>query len=262
MNVEPNNKPTVIKVGGSTLEDTGTTFQDIATRTKNGEQIVVVHGGGPEASQWLKKMDIESRFENGLRVTDEKVLPVVTAVYAGLINKRLVEALNNEGVQAVGLSGLDGEIITSNINNQALGYVGEPNQVNPKLLRTLFESGYTAVISPISFAITNGQRKTVNVNADSIASILAIALEAKKLLFLTDTDGVSDSNQERIPIISEDASLDLIANGIISGGMIPKVQACLAVVREGVQAQIVDGQRAGILLNLADQGTSFEIKSG
>ena len=144
MNVEPNNKPTVIKVGGSTLEDTGTTFQDIATRAKNGEQIVVVHGGGPEASQWLKKMDIESRFENGLRVTDEKVLPVVTAVYAGLINKRLVEALNNEGVQAVGLSGLDGEIITSNINNQALGYVGEPNQVNPKLLRTLFESGYTS----------------------------------------------------------------------------------------------------------------------
>ena len=242
MNVEPNNKPTVIKVGGSTLEDTGTTFQDIATRAKNGEQIVVVHGGGPEASQWLKKMDIESRFENGLRVTDEKVLPVVTAVYAGLINKRLVEALNNEGVQAVGLS----------------GYVGEPNQVNPKLLRTLFESGYTPVISPISFAITNGQRKTVNVNADSIASILAIALEAKKLLFLTDTDGVSDSNQERIPIISEDASLDLIANGIISGGMIPKVQACLAVVREGVQAQIVDGQRAGILLNLADQGTLFK----
>lgn len=262
MNVEPNNKPTVIKVGGSTLEDTGTTFQDIATRAKNGEQIVVVHGGGPEASQWLKKMDIESRFENGLRVTDEKVLPVVTAVYAGLINKRLVAALNDEGIQAVGLSGLDGEIVTSITSDKELGYVGKPDQVNPNLLKMLLENDYIPIISPISFVVTNGQRKTVNVNADSVASILAIALEAKMLLFLTDTDGVSDLNQKRIPIISKDASLDLIANGIINGGMIPKVQACLEVGKHGIQAQIVNGQRAGILLDLADHGTSFEIKSG
>lgn len=249
--------PLVIKIGGSTLGSADTTFRDVAELAKSGAVPVVVHGGGAEASRWLEAMQIPSRFERGLRVTDEKVLPVVVAVFAGLVNKRIVAAINAAGARAVGLCGADGRMLECTLADPALGFVGEPVAVHPEAIRALHVAGIIPVIGPIGFVPGAGADQLVNVNADTVAGSIAAAVDAERLVFLTDVEGVRGADGAVKPALDEATARKLIADGTIAGGMIPKVEACLHALSLGVTAQIVDGRNSGMLLASAGAGTTF-----
>lgn len=244
------NGPLVIKIGGSTLGEADSTFRDIGALVRSGVIPVVIHGGGAEASRWLEAMGIPSRFERGLRVTDERVLPVVVAVFAGLVNKRIVAALNAAGAPAAGLSGADGRLLECRLADPALGFVGEPTAVHPAAILALRDAGIVPVISPIGFVPgpASVPDQLVNVNADTVAGNIAAALGAERLVFLTDVEGVRGPDGAILPTLSGAEAARLIADGTISGGMIPKVENCLHAARLGVPAQIVDGRRPGALL--------------
>ena len=249
--------PLVIKIGGSTLGSTDTTFRDVAALAKAGDVPVVVHGGGAEASRWLERMNIPSKFERGLRVTDEDVLPVVVAVFAGLVNKRIVASINAAGALAVGMCGADGRILECRLADPAFGFVGEPERVHPAAISALHSAGIIPVIGPIGFVPGGPADQLVNVNADTVAGNIAAALGASKLVFLTDVDGVRGADGERIAELNDQRSRALIADGTIAGGMIPKVEACLHALALGVEVQIVDGRQDGALTRLEGAGTIF-----
>lgn len=251
------NRPLVIKIGGSTLGDADTTFRDVAELARRGDIPIVVHGGGAEASRWLESMQIPSRFERGLRVTDDRVLPVVVAVFAGLVNKRIVAAINGSGAIAAGLCGADGRILECRIADPELGFVGEPLKVNTTAVLALREAGVIPVIGPIGCVPGEGADQLVNINADTVAGNIAAAIGARQLVFLTDVDGVRGADGVVIPSLSTAAARDLIADGTISGGMIPKVEACLHAAGLGVNVRIVDGRSSGMLLATEGAGTSF-----
>ncbi len=250
-------RPLVIKIGGSTLGDADTTFRDVAELARRGDIPVVVHGGGAEASRWLEAMQIPSRFERGLRVTDERVLPVVVAVFAGLVNKRIVAAINGNGVRAVGLCGADGRVLECRIAAPELGFVGEPMTVNTAAITALRDAGIVPVIGPIGCVPGDGPDQLVNINADTVAGNIAAALQARQLVFLTDIDGVRGADGRVIPQLTGAAARALIADGTVSGGMIPKVEACLHAAGLGVPAQVVDGRSSGMLLASEGAGTTF-----
>ena len=251
--------PLVVKIGGSTLGSADSTFRDVAALAQSGRIPVVVHGGGAEASKWLHAMDIPSHFERGLRVTDAAVLPVVVAVFAGLVNKRIVSAINGAGAPAVGLSGADGRILECRIADEVLGFVGEPVCVRVAAIEALRTAGIIPVISSIGVVpVPDAADQLVNVNADTVAGEIAAALNAERLVFLTDTDGVHDADGRVIASLDAHQTMALIASGTISGGMIPKVEACMHALGLGVPVQIVDGRSAGALTRLAGHGTSFE----
>jgi acetylglutamate kinase len=251
------NRPLVIKIGGSTLGEADSTFRDVAALARQGNVPVVVHGGGAEASRWLEAMHIPSRFERGLRVTDEPVLPVVVAVFAGLVNKRIVAAINASGATAVGLSGVDGRLLTCRLADPALGFVGEPIAVNAVAIDALRKAGLVPVIAPIGAVPVEGAAdQLVNVNADTVAGAIAAAVGGERLIFLTDIDGVRGRDGSIIPQLTAAEAAALIAEGVISGGMIPKVEACLHAAALGVPAQIVDGRLSGALLATAGAGTT------
>jgi len=249
------NGPLVIKIGGSTLGAADTTFRDVAAMARDGDVPVVVHGGGAEASRWLEAMSIPTRFERGLRVTDEQVLPVIVAVFAGLVNKRIVAAINAAGASAVGLSGADGRILECRLAAPELGFVGEPVRTRPGAIRALLEAGIVPVISSIGFIPGDETDQLVNVNADTVAGEIAAALAARELVFLTDVAGVRGADGAVIAQLDTAAARRLIADGVIAGGMIPKVEACLHAVALGVPVSIVDGREAGNLLHPAGRGT-------
>lgn len=250
-------RPLVIKIGGSTLGDADTTFRDVAELAKRGDIPVVVHGGGAEASRWLESMQIPSRFERGLRVTDERVLPVVVAVFAGLVNKRIVAAINGNRATAVGFCGADGRVLECRIADPALGFVGDPVKVNTATITALRDAGIIPVIGPIGCVPGDGADQLVNINADTVAGNIAAALQARQLVFLTDIDGVRGSDGSVIPALASARARELIADGTISGGMIPKVEACLHAAGLGVPVQIVDGRSSGMLLATEGAGTVF-----
>jgi acetylglutamate kinase len=249
--------PLVIKIGGSTLGAADTTFRDVAELSKRGEVPVVVHGGGAEASRWLEAMNIPSRFERGLRVTDEKVLPVVVALFAGLVNKRIVAAINAAGASAVGLCGADGRTLECLLADPELGFVGEPVAVHPEAILALHGAGIIPVIGPIGCVPGDGADQLVNINADTVAGNIAAALGASRLVFLTDVEGVRGGDGEVIRSLSEAKARELIADGTIAGGMIPKVEACLHALALGVPVQVVDGRSSGMLLATQGAGTTF-----
>lgn len=250
--------PLVIKIGGSTLGSADTTFEDVAALSKRDDVPVVVHGGGAEASRWLEAMSIPSRFERGLRVTDDRVLPVVVAVFAGLVNKRITATINANGATAVGLSGADGRILECTLAYPELGFVGEPAAVHPEAIRALLGAGIIPVISSIGYVPSDGRPdQLVNVNADTIAGSIAAALGARQLVFLTDVEGVRGADGARIPELAASRANELIADGTIAGGMIPKVQACLHALSLGVPVQIADGRQPHALLHLEGAGTRF-----
>ncbi|MBA4180620.1 MAG: acetylglutamate kinase [Anaerolinea sp.] len=249
--------PAVIKIGGSTLGSTDTTFADVAEMARSGDIPIVVHGGGAEASRWLEAMSIPSRFERGLRVTDGRVLPVVVAVFAGLVNKRIVAAINASGASAVGISGADGRTLECRIASPELGYVGEPVKVHPEAVLALRAAGMVPVVAPIGCVPGEGADQLVNVNADTVAGNIAAAVGASKLVFLTDIDGVRGTENTVAAMLSEAVARAWIADGTIAGGMIPKVEACLHALALGVPVQIVDGRRAHSLRQLDGSGTTF-----
>ncbi len=249
--------PLVIKVGGSTLGAADSTFRDIAALDRAGARPIVVHGGGAEASRWLDAMGVESRFIDGLRATDERALPVIVAVFAGLVNKRIVSALNGAGARAVGLSGADGRTLACERRRPELGFVGTPVAVHPEAALALRAAGFTPVVSPVGFVPGEDGDQLVNVNADEAAGWIAGAVDACEVVFLTDVEGVRGEDGAVQRELGAAAVRALRQRGVIAGGMIPKVEACLLAAARGVPSHIIDGRVAGALLDRAGRGTVF-----
>ncbi|UYQ71811.1 acetylglutamate kinase [Pelagibacterium flavum] len=259
------NKTVVIKYGGHAMGDPelGKAFaRDVALLKQSGVNPIVVHGGGPQIGDMLKKLGIESKFEGGLRVTDKRTVEIVEMVLAGSINKEIVAMINAEGEWAIGLCGKDGNMVfaekankkyvdpTSNIERVLdLGFVGEPVEIDRTLLDLLARSEMIPVIAPVA---PGRDGNTYNINADTFAGAIAGAVFAKRLLFLTDVPGVLDKDGELIPELSVREAQQLIADGTISGGMIPKVETCIEALDRGVEGVvIVNGKTAhSVLLEL------------
>lgn len=238
----------VIKIGGSTLGHGDTSLSDVVALQTRGTNVVVVHGGGAEISKWLSRLGLESRFVDGLRVTGDEELRVVTAVLAGLVNKMLVAQILEHGGKAVGLSGVDGGFVTAAITNPALGNVGEINCVDPRLLNTLLGAGFIPIVSTVCWSPVGGHSDILNVNADDVAAEVAIAIGASSLIYLTDVPGILDSAGQVISHVSAHAVEPLIGAGTIRGGMIPKARACMRASRHMPRTRIIDGTAMHALL--------------
>jgi acetylglutamate kinase len=236
------NKPIVVKIGGSTLGSHDTTLEDLVALQKEGETLVVVHGGGDLITEWLSRLGIATRFEKGLRVTDHETLQVVVAVLCGLVNKELVAAIQSLGGRAMGISGIDGRLIEARVKD---GYIGEVVRINPAPIEILLKEGYIPVVAPSGFGGDGGR---LNINADSAAGEIAAAFGAERLILLTDVAGVMDGSGELLHRLSPDEASSLIASGVVSGGMIPKVEACLRALSTVPITQIVDGRLPHALL--------------
>lgn len=230
----------VVKIGGSTLNSDNTTIDDLVSLQKRGLSLVVVHGGAQEVSHWLTRLGISTNFIRGLRVTDAKTLEVVTAILAGLVNKELVAAIETHGGKAVGLSGVDGALIQSEIKNPELGYAGKVVKVDITPLEVLMEAGYIPVISPVSLGLA--KEPILNVNGDTVAGELAAALSANRLIFLTDTEGICDSSGKVVARLNSVEAKELLASGVASGGMIPKIESCLRALSTVPVTRIIDGR--------------------
>ena len=246
----------VIKYGGHAMGEQALAdgfARDIVLLKQIGAFPIVVHGGGPQIGAMLKRLAIESEFIDGLRVTDKPTVEVVEMVLAGAINKGIVAAINRAGGRAIGMSGKDADLIRakklshiaretdSNVEKVIdLGYVGDPERVNGEVLIELAKTGIVPVIAPIGF---DDEGATYNINADTAAGAVAAAVKAKRLLMLTDVAGVLDANGNRLEDISADLARSMIKEGVIKGGMIPKIETCLDAVQEGVEASVIlDGR--------------------
>ncbi len=231
----------VIKMGGGTIGATDTTYQDVVSLSKSEISPVIVHGGGSTVTEWLSDLGIKTNFVNGLRITDENVLKVVTAVLTGLVNKNIVASIQRSDGRALGISGIDDAMVIAEIQDPELGQVGIIKQVDPNLILAAIDNGMIPVIAPIS--LTPGPKfSVVNVNADSVAGAIASSLKSEKVVFLTDVPGIMDGTGKVIPLIYGDEVPGLIAEKVIVGGMIPKVEACLNAIKHTGSAQIVDGR--------------------
>jgi len=248
-------QPIVVKIGGSTLGNHDTTLEDLVKLQKQGVPLVVIHGGGKEISNWLARLGIPTTFANGLRVTDAKALKVVTAVLSGLVNKELVVAIHALTGKAVGLSGADGNLLRASIKNPNLGYVGEIISTDPSLPKALLDKGYMPVIAPISFGHDRDKMTLLNVNGDAAAGEIAAALSADRLIFLTDVDGVYDDSGKMLSRINIAEAEKMLATGIASGGMIPKIEACIRALTTVPITRIINGKAAHALLNEINNGT-------
>ena len=244
-----NGKTIVIKYGGNAMtkpQQIQSIMQDITLLKYVGMNPIVVHGGGPEINKLLKIMQVESRFHNGLRITDEATMEVVQMVLTGKINKDIVSKLNALGGKAIGLCGMDGGLIQAEkmepVNGVDLGLVGKITHINSKMLELLSADEYIPIVAPIG---TGPDGTAYNINADTAAGEIAAAMKAEKLIFLTDIDGICrepDNPSTLISSISIKEVHDLMKSGIISGGMIPKVEGCIKGIQMGVnRTHILNG---------------------
>jgi acetylglutamate kinase len=269
-------KTVVIKYGGHAMGDKRLAqdfARDIVLIKQVGPNPVVVHGGGPQIAKLLDRLKITSSFVDGLRVTDEATVEVVEMVLSGSINKKLVTDINHAGGTAVGLSGKDGNLMIakklerkkkdpdSHIEKVLdLGFVGEPDEMNPNVLETILASDLIPIVAPIGVGRSG---ETYNVNADTAAGAVAGAMGAMRLLLLTDVAGVLDANGELIPRLTISAARDLIQNGTIAGGMIPKIETCIGAIEQGVEGVVIlDGRvpHAVLLELFTDQGAGTLIE--
>jgi len=240
----------VVKYGGAAMKDSNLkdkVIRDVVFLSCVGLRPILVHGGGPEINSWLGKLGIEAQFKNGLRVTDAPTMDVVEMVLVGRVNKEIVALINQAGGMAVGLCGKDGNLITARPQgDEGIGFVGEVSSVNIKILETLSSNGYIPVVSSVA-ADETGQ--AYNINADTVAGEIAAALGA---ILLTDTRGILKDYHDPstlIPKIDIREARQLIADGIVSGGMIPKVNCCVRSLAQGVKAShIIDGRIPHALL--------------
>lgn len=255
-------RPVVVKIGGNALGPEDTTFRDAVTLQKSGVPVVVVHGGGATITKWLERQGVETRFERGRRVTDQAGLDVATAVLCGLTNKALVAAVNAAGGRAVGISGVDAGTVLARVEDPELGRVGEVESVDPALIRCLLDGGFMPVVAPVSLESPADSGKLLNVNADTVAAAIAGALGAERLVFLTDVAGVWDKDKKVIPSLTTKDVRRLIDDGVIAGGMIPKVEACTAALTYVGAAQIVDGRQAGALPQALENKTGTLVVHG
>lgn len=233
-------KPIVVKIGGSTFGSGDTFVEDLVALHGEGQAMVVVHGGASEVTDWLARQGIATRIVDGLRVTDREALRVVVAVLCGAVNKEIVAAIQSRGGRAMGLSGIDGRLIEAKIKSEEFGYIGEVVNINPGPIEITLKEGYIPVVAPSGFGVE--EKMYLNVNADPAAGALAAALGAERLIVLTDVAGVMDGAGKLIPRLSSDEARSLIASGVVAGGMIPKVEACLRALESVPLAHIVDGR--------------------
>ena len=246
----PPNGTIVVKIGGSTLGEHDTTLQDLVSLQQDGANPVVVHGGGKIISDWMASQNVRPVFKDGLRVTDRDSLQIVVAVLAGLINKQLVSELAAAGARALGLSGADGNMLVAKVKDPRLGYVGEVAAVDTKPIRIAIDAGFIPVIAPVARCPIDDPiypNSLMNINADTAAGEIASALSADRLYFLTDVEGVLDRGRRLIPRITERQADSLTSSGTISGGMIPKIEACVRALRSGSTSHIIDGRSPGAL---------------
>lgn len=244
---EYNNRVVVVKYGGNAMTNDllkQAVMKDIVLLSLVGIKVVLVHGGGPEINAMLEKTGKESRFVNGLRYTDEETVDIVQMVLAGKVNKDLVSMLQSHGGKAIGLCGLDGGLIKAEQLDPDLGYVGEITEVNPEIIQNALDSGYIPVVSTVGGG-TDG--KTVyNINADTAAARIAAEMKAANLILLTDIKGLLEDKDDENTIIRTVGVSEvpyLKKQGIISGGMIPKIDCCVEAVRRGVKkTNIIDGR--------------------
>jgi acetylglutamate kinase len=255
----------VVKFGGNAMGDDDAMAEfarDMVLMRQVGVNPVIVHGGGPMINDMLKRLGIESDWVRGKRVTDKATVEVVEMVLAGLVNKRIVQAINDEGGRAVGISGKDDDLMVCIPDDPELGFVGRPVQMKVQVIRDLCDAGIIPVIAPIGTGVNDNE--TFNVNGDTAAGAIAGALQADRLLLLTDVAGVKDSNGEIMTQISPEQVRDMIADGTIAGGMIPKTETALEALDRGVRAVVIlDGRmpNATLLELFTDHGAGSIIRS-
>lgn len=234
----------VVKFGGNAMGDDeamATFARDIVLMRQVGVNPVVVHGGGPMINAMLEKFDIKSEFVRGKRVTDKAVVEVVEMVLSGLVNKRIVQAINAEGGRAAGLSGKDANLMICDVPEPELGYVGMPAKLDTSLLRTLMADEVIPVIAPVGVGHDGA---TLNINGDTAAGAIAAALQADRLLLLTDVSGVKNADGEVLTELTPTQITELTADGVIVGGMIPKTETALRAIKGGVSAVVILDGRA------------------
>ena len=263
-----NNKIIVVKYGGNAMlndELKEAVMGDLVLLSLVGVKVVLVHGGGPEITEMLNKVGKKSQFVDGLRVTDQESVEIVQMVLAGKVNKNLVNLLQNKGGKAIGLCGIDGKMIKAKKADERLGFVGEITDVNVEPVLDLLEKGYIPVVSTVGF---DEENNTYNINADTVAARLAGELKAESLISMTDIVGLlqdKDDPSTLIPKVYVSDAPKLIRDGVISGGMIPKVNCCIEAIRRGVKKVfIIDGRIPHSILieTLTDEGVGTMFVSG
>ena len=261
-------KIVVIKYGGNAMINEQLkqqVMEDIALLWLIGVKVVLVHGGGPEISQTLKRLGKEAVFVDGLRVTDKETVDIVQMVLAGKINKSLVNLIQMKGGHAVGLSGIDGGIIEAKMKNEVLGYVGEITKIRTQPITDLLEKNYIPVISTVA---SDRQGNTYNINGDTAAAYIAGALGAERLIMMTDIAGIlkdKDDPSTLIPVVTVEEAKQLQTDGIVSGGMIPKIECCIEALEHGVKhVVIMDGRIPHSILMelLTDEGAGTMVMKG
>ncbi|MGA1180711.1 MAG: acetylglutamate kinase [Marivivens sp.] len=255
----------VVKFGGNAMGDAEAMAEfarDIVLMRQVGVNPVVVHGGGPMINDLLNRLGIKSEFVRGKRVTDQATVEVVEMVLTGLVNKRIVQAIMDEGGRAVGLSGKDDDLMVCEADDPELGFVGRPIEMNVQVLRDLFTAGIIPVVAPVATGMD--PLETFNVNGDTAAGAIAGALKADRLLLLTDVPGVKDASGEIVTQLSPEQVKAMIADGTISGGMIPKTETALKAIEDGVRAVVIlDGRlpNAALLELFTEHGAGSIIRS-
>ncbi|WP_300801090.1 acetylglutamate kinase [uncultured Desulfovibrio sp.] len=238
----------VIKFGGHAMDKEALCAafaEDLAFLSAEGTRCVIVHGGGPQISALLERLHIESRFENGLRVTDEATMQAVEMVLCGQVNKDVVRRFAAHGARAAGISGRDGGLLLASVRQPALGRVGEVDKVDPALVECLLAGGFVPVVAPVA---SDAAGQPLNINADTAAGALAGALHADYFVLISDVPGVLDGEKRLIPTLDRARSQSLMDEGVICGGMIPKVGSCLHALDAGCRrALILDGREPGSL---------------
>jgi len=243
----------VIKYGGSVMNHNilrDAVFRDIALLSIVGVRPVIVHGGGPEINIWLKKLNIQPKFKNGLRVTDEETMEIVEMVLMGRVNKKIVQGINKTGASAIGISGLDGNLIQAReLEGKSHGLVGDISKINSKILDPIIENGHIPVISSIG---SSKEGINLNINADYVAGELAASINAEKLILLTDTPGILEDKKDHNSLMKQinlKEARKCIEENIISEGMKPKTECCIRAIAQGVKAaHIIDGRIEHALL--------------
>lgn len=244
-------RPVVVKIGGSALGGHDTTLKDLAALQQEGVKLIVVHGGGNVVSEWMGRQGAHPRFVRGLRVTDAQSLEIVIAVLTGLVNKHLVASLFALGSKALGLSGVDGGLLEAQLADEELGYVGEVSSVNPQPLVQVMEGGYMPVVAPLGVHSVDGSPYSgclLNINGDTVAGELALAMDVERLIFLTDVEGILDGSGRLIRRLNPRNARIILGSGVVKGGMIPKLEACLRALERVPSTEIIDGRKPGALM--------------
>lgn len=263
-----NGKTVVVKYGGNAMVNARLkqqVMEDIVLLWLIGVKVVLVHGGGPEISELMEKLGKKPEFVDGLRVTDRETADIAQMVLAGKVGKTLVNLLQMNGGRAVGISGMDGRLIEAKIKDPRLGYVGEITEVNTDPVRDLLDKGYIPVVSTLG---CDAEGNTYNINGDTAAARIAGALGAERMILMTDTPGIlrdKDDPATLIPEVTVEEAANLRAEGIVSGGMIPKVECCVEAIRRGVRKVIImDGRVPHAILTelLTDEGAGTMVTGG